>query len=135
MKTMIITPGQGLKRGEVSVSAYWNGTPMFSHNMTIDIYNELVVELRKDFLAPEDVDWVIEHLNQVEKSYFDQCRDKSTPGYTVDMREASTHLMMINDLVNNKKVIPDNDMFGLLIISKGGGPKGSNVTPKKKKRK
>jgi hypothetical protein len=137
MKT--ITPGQGLKEGQVGLSAYWNGTPMFSHNMSIEQYNELVLSLKKDFIDPEDVDDMIEHLNQVEQGYFAQCQNGDKGGYVVDLKESMSHLLLINDLVNNKKVIPNDDMFGLLVLTmpkKSSARTGnSNQTPKKKKRK
>lgn len=137
MKT--ITPGQGLKEGQVSLSAYWNGTPLFSRNMSTEQYNGLCQSLKKDFIDSEDVDDMIEHLNQVEQKYFDECKNSDKIGYVVDMREATSHLLLINDLVNNKKVIPNDDMFGLLVMSmpkKSSATTGnSNQTPKKKKRK
>ena len=137
MKT--ITPGQGLKEGQVGLSAYWNGTPLFSNNMSIEQYNELVLALKKDFIDPEDVDDMIEYLNQVEQGYFDQCQNADKVGYVVDLKESASHLLLINDLVNNKKVIPNDDMFGLLVLTmpkKSSARTGnSNQTPKKKKRK
>ena len=109
---------------------------MFNDTIEISKYNsELVPFLAKDFIDTEDVDDMIEHLNQVEQKYVDDYKDNPA-GYIIDLREASTHLLMINDLVNNKKVIPDSDMFGLLIMANPKKRTGnSNQTPKKKKRK
>jgi hypothetical protein len=133
MKT--ITPGASLKPGFVELSAYWNGTIMFINTMTIVAYNELVELLKKDYIPKEDVDEVIEYLNDVERSHFNSENGRGV--YEIDMREATKHLCMINDLVNNKEVIPDNDMFGLLIMAMPQKRTGnSNITkPKNKKRK
>lgn len=148
MSTMrTITPGATLKAGYVELSAYWNGTIMFCDQLPIDKYNILVEQyMKKEFIKPEDVEYTIQYLNDVEFSYVLKSQSLNRPdnGYVIDMEQATTHLLMINDLVNIKKVIPDNDMFGLLIMARPlpTGPsksskreKPTNITPKKKKRK
>lgn len=129
-----IDPHKALEAGQVKVQAFWNGTIMFNHIFDVKKYNELVKDLNNKFIDDEDIQSVVEELDRVEESY--RVQDRSTGrGYVVDLNQAFTHLLFVNDLVNNKKVIANDDMFGLLIMSAPKRTGNTNSIPKKKKRK
>ena len=119
------------KAGEVKVMAFWNGTMMFHQILKTSDWKNLSEMLNKAIEKDEEVDAMINYLNELEQSYYDSYNGKT---YMVNAKEALMNLAMINDLVNHKKVVPNDDANGLLIMRcKTNG--NTNMTPKKKKRK
>ena len=103
-----------MKMKSVKVMAFWKGTMMFQDVMSESKYNSLCKKLNKKFVDSKLIDDCIKSLDKIEA---DCVRQESLLGhYNINPDIQLTNLLVINDLVNRYKAIPDNDMFGLLIM-------------------
>jgi hypothetical protein len=101
---------------KINVKCFWKGSVMFDMTMTKKEYNNLVVQLQKDFFrdAEDTIENAIEVLNWNEASYYEEYQKNGK--YFIDDNDMVIYLLMINSLIK-RGLAKNDDKTGLLIYT------------------